>query len=313
MRIIKKYRLFIYTIFIIFSVTNTGLAQVRESRIHDRGMLHETVFNTGSLGRPYQYGDAGNKTTDPLMEWPSRSRTVIDGIEYSGQHNIVGAGVYVTANPLGKPGRENRIYALCGGIGTQLPELPLGRWSFPISMEEIENFPLLADGTINPNYDPDEAEEIIIGKWSTPTGITVTRTSRAWSYPDFDDMIIYEFEFEYTGDTDGNLATIERDETLVDILIGFTWGFAPSMLGYQRWYSGQWLMDGGFSRGDGKNFYDPDYWLLFDMVMRTKAEDEATQYLAAKPEPNIENFKHFAETGINGGGLLSPQAPGSLL
>jgi hypothetical protein len=310
MRNAKNYRLLICTLLTIFSVVTIGSAQIRESRIHDRGTLHETVFNTGTIGRPYQYGDAGNKTTDPLMEWPSRSRTVIDGIEYSGQHNIVGGGFYVTANPIGKPGRDNRIYALCGGVGTQLPELPFGRWSFPISMEEIENFPLLTDGTVNSNYDPDEAEEIIIAKWSTPTGITVTRTSRAWSFPDFDDMIIYEYELEYTGDTDGNLATIERTETLVDILVGFTWGFAPSMLGYQRWYSGQWFMDGGFSRGDGKNFYDPDYWLLFDMVMRTKAEDEVTQFLAAKPDPNIDNFKHFAETGLNGGGLMSPQAPG---
>jgi hypothetical protein len=309
MRNHKKYNLLISVLLICCSAFTTGISQV-EYRIHDRGMLHETVYNTGSIGRPYQYGDAGNRTTVPLMEWPSRSRTVIDGIEYSGQHNIVGGGVYVTANPKGKIGRDNRIYGLCGGVGTDLPELPFGRWSFPISIEEIENFPLLADGSVNPNYNPDEAEEIIIGKWSTPTGITVTRTSRAWSDPDFDDMIIYEYELEYTGDTDGNLATIEIDETMTDILVGFTWGFAPSMLGYQRWYSGQWLMDGGFSRGDGKNFYDPDYWLLFDMVMRTKAEDETTQLLAAKPEPNIDNFRYFSETGINGGGLLSPQAPG---
>jgi len=305
-----KLRIWVLTLVICSVWANIGVTQVRESRIHDRGMLHETIFNTGTIGRPYQYGDAGNKTSDPLMEWPPRSRTVIDGIEYSGQHNIVGGGVYVSANPQGKPGRENRIYALCGLTGTDLPELPLGRWSFPISIDEIENFPVNADGTINQSYNPDEAEEIIVSKWSTPTGITVTRTSRAWSYPDFDDMIIYEYEFEYTGDTDGNLATIEETNTLVDILISFGYGFAPSMIGYQRWYSGQWLMDGGFSRGDAMAFYDPDYGLGFDMVMRTKAEDEVTKYLAAHPEPNIENFKQFAETGLNGGGFLSPQAPG---
>ncbi len=90
-----KFRIRVF-ILLTFSVgVNTGLTQVRESRIHDRGMLHETIFNTGTIGRPYQYGDAGNKTSDPLMEWPPRSRTIIDGIEYSGQHNIVGGGVYV--------------------------------------------------------------------------------------------------------------------------------------------------------------------------------------------------------------------------
>ena len=309
MRYSRKYRFIFITLFVCSVFIVDGWTQQRESRIHDRGMLHETIFNTGTIGRPYQYGTAGNITTDPLMEWPPRSRTIIDGIEYSGQHNMIGGGVYVTANVLGRTGRENRIYALCGAVGTDLPELPLGRWSFPISMEEIENFPILANGSVNPNYNPDEAEEIIISKWSTPTGITVTRTSRAWSYPDYDDMIIYEYVFEYTGDTDGNLATIERDSTLTDILIGFPFGFAPSMLGYQRWYSGQWSND-QFNRGDAKGFYDPDYWLGFDMVMRTTADDEVTQYMAAHPDPNQDNFKLFAETGQNGGGLMSPQAPG---
>ena len=99
MRNIRNFTLYICTFCIISGLVNSGLTQVREKRIHDRGMLHETVFNTGTIGRPYQYGDAGNLTTDPLMEWPSRSKTVIDGIEYSGQHNIVGGGMYVSANP----------------------------------------------------------------------------------------------------------------------------------------------------------------------------------------------------------------------
>jgi len=289
-----------------------GSTQVREYRIHDRGMLHETVYNTGEIGRPYQYGLAGEKTELPLMEWPSRSRTIVNGIEYSGQHNIIGAGILLSANPAGLLGRENRIYAGCGGIGTQTPELPFGIWSFPMAMEEIENFPLLPDadglGVINPDYDPDEAEEIIIAKWATNLGIQVTRTSRSWSYPDFDDMIIYEYEFEYTGDTDGRIETIENDFTLHDLLIHFEYGLAPSMFGIQRSY-GSWFYD-SFSRGDAKNYYDPDYWLAFDMVTRTFAADEVPQLRAGHPEPDPDNFELWSTTGLNGGGILSPQAPG---
>ena len=298
------------TFLLIFS--KMAFPQLREYRIHDRGTLHQTVFNTGTIARPYQYGQAGEQTDVPLMEWPSRSKTVIDGIEYPGQHNMIGGGVYISANVKGSPGWENRLFALCGGIGTNTPELPLGIWSFPLSIDEIENFPIIpgadGQGVLNPDYNPDEAEEIIIAKWATPTGITVTRTSRSWSYPDFDDMIIYEYEFEYTGDTDGRPETIERETTLTDVLLHFQYSFAPSMLGLQRNY-GSWSYD-AFNRADHMSFYDYDYWLYFPLALRTGATDEATGYLAAHPDPNSDFFTLFSETGLNGGGLLSPQAPG---
>ncbi len=178
----KKIALFICLLFTFAAMELS--AQLRDYRIHNRGMIHETVYNDGIIGRPWQEGPGGEKQNLPSFEWPPYSKTVINGIEYSGQHNIVGAGMYVSANEKGNPGWPNRIFSFCGGIGTTSgPELPAGRWSFPLSIEEIENYPLLSNGDLNPNYNPNEAEEIIIAKWATTTGITVTRTSRAWSYP----------------------------------------------------------------------------------------------------------------------------------
>ena len=280
-------------------------SQIREFKIHDRGMLHHTVYNTGELGRGWMYGDAGNKTNVPVFEWPGRSATILEGIEYSGQHNIIGAGVWIGANLDGNPGLENRLFAWCGGTGSSSPEVSMNRWSFPISMDEIENFPLLPNGDLNPDYDPDEAEEIIIAKWSTSAGITVTRTSRAWSYPDYDDMIIYEYEFEHTGDTDGDLATVEIEGTLKDVIVGYCYGIGPSMYGYQRHY-GEWKYNGAMYKGDQRHFWDYDYWLLYHMDSETAGDTT----LAGKPEPNPAFFKEFAETGKNGGGICSPQAPG---
>lgn len=290
---------------LLLTLTVISVAQVKEYRIHDRGMLHETVFNTGDIGRGWMTGTAGNVTNTPLMEWPARSKTYTDGLEYSGQHNLLGGGMYMAANIKGIPGIDNRIYALCGGVGASQPEVVFGRWAYPLYMEEIENFPLLDDGTLNPEYDPNEAEEIIRAGWATPVGVTVHRTSRAWSYPDYDDMIIYEYELVYNGDTDGNPETIERDSTLVDFMALFIYGFAPSMYGYQRHYQ-EWKYTGGIYRGDQNNFWDADYWLSFNMNLRTNGD--AT--LAFKPEPNPDNFLEFAQTGKKGGGLTSPQAPG---
>ena len=275
-----------------------------EYRVHDRGTLHETVFNDGTIGRPWQTGQAGNRATSPVMEWPPYSAAIVDGLEYSGQHNILGAGMYIAANLDGKPGKPNRIYALCGGVGASSPEKVVDVWSFPLSMEEIDNYPVLPNGDLNPDYNPDEAEQIIIAKWATPLGITITRTSRSWSYPDYDDFIIYEYELEYTGDTDGTPETIEQTAVLKDFMALFIWGFAPSMYGYQRIYQ-EWKYDGGIYRGDQNTFWDADYWLGFNLNLRTNLREEW-----AKPEPNFDKFKEQAETGLMGGGLLSPQAPG---
>jgi hypothetical protein len=302
MKVIKNITLLVTAIGI--HICSSGIAQSLDSRIHDRGTLHETVYNDGTIGRPWQTGEAGNRTTRPLMEWPSRSAVILDGIEYSGQHNLLGAGMYMAANLDGKPGKPNRIYSLCGGVGASSPETSVGRWSFPISIEEIENYPILEDGTLNPDYDPNEAEEIIIAKWASSLGITVTRTSRAYSHPDYDDFIIYEYELEYTGDTDGNPATIERNETLKDFMALFIYGFAPSMYGYQRHYQ-EWKYEAGIYRGDQNGYWDSQYWLGFNLNLRTNLLEKW-----AKPEPNYDFFKLFSETGRLGGGLCSPQAPG---
>jgi len=294
---------------LVFGMVRTLTSQVREYRIHDRGMIHETVYNTGTIGRPWIVQP---RTNLPLMEWPPRSRTIIQGIEYDGHHNIYGAGIYVTANELGKPGNENRILSFCGGTGTNTTtELPFGKWSFPLSMQEIENYPVLPDGSLNPDYDPDEAEEIIIAKWATSTGVTVTRTSRAWSYPDYDDMIIYEYELEYTGDTDGNPATIERTVPLVDVLFHVQYGFGPTQLAFFRWYGDWYYGDpGGIYRADLRYSFDPDYWLLWNTNTHTGFPDQGTEQYAAKPEPDPDLFMEFATTGANGGGLLGASCPG---
>lgn len=306
----RSYKFNIHPIIFLFLMSVFLKAQLVEYKIHQRGMLHETMFNDGVIGRPWQYGTGGEKLNLPSFEWPAYSKVVVNGINYSGQHNSIGAGIYLSANEKGKPGWANRIFSFCGGIGTGSgPELPAGRWSFPISIQKIENYPLLPNGDLNTAFNPNEAEEIIIAKWGTTTGITVTRTSRVWSYPDYDDMIIYEYELEYTGDTDGNPATIERTAPLVDVLFHVNYGLAPSMFGYQRNY-GEWKYDQGLYRQDARSTFDPDYWLTFMQSVHTGASDAVNEFMAFKPEPDKALFKYFSETGINGGGLLSPQSPG---
>ena len=297
---------------VLLILCGTAIAQIEEYEIHDRGMLWETMFNDGLISR--NWNDRITETNVPLLEWPSRSRTYINGILYYGMHNNTGGGINIgvslKGNQVGRPGRK---YAFCGAVGSgEVGEVIVGQWAFPIGISKINNFPLIEDpndshwGELNPDYDPNEAEQIINAKFSTSTGITVTRTSRVWSYPDYDDMIIMEYVLENTGDLDGNLATVEQDAELRDVLVAFEWGPGPSNLGFTRYY-GTWKYDGGYRKGDNWGAYDYDYWLMYSYNERTFTNDPT---LWGKPEPDAQNFLKWAKSGENFGGLYSPQAVG---
>lgn len=305
----KKRWLFLLSPMLVLFSLNLVFAQVREYLIHDRGMLWETVYNNGMIARPLDpRGNEDGTVAMPQMEWPARSETIIEGKKYYGQHLSKGAGMWIIANPDGKPGITNRLWAFCGGVGGG--EQVVGTWAFPLAFIKENNYPILDDGSLNPAYDPGEAEQIITAKWATSTGVTVTRVSRQWSYPDYDDMIIYEYTLEYTGSTDGDPSDIEmEDETLTDVMVAFNHTFAPSLFGYMRNYQ-QWKWKPGVHQSDNWACFDSDYWLIFQMDGNTGKADIPTGYLAGKPEPDADNFKEWSETGKHGGGLLSPQAPG---
>jgi hypothetical protein len=266
-------------------------AQLRAYQIHSRGMLHQTVFNSGELGRGYDRGATGAVAGVPSFEWPSHSAATIDGVAYKGQYNSFGGGVYLSAT---RRDSSTRGYAYCGAFEDPV----VGTYSFPLTLARVENYPVLENGELNPNYNPDEAEEIITAQWATNLGLTVTRTSRSWSYPDYDDFIIYEYEVENTGDTRGDPGTPTMNATLGDVLVGFTYALTPSMFGYER----------TFNRWDGADFSGtPSSGDMFPRFDRTRWMNYGLDR-NGKPDPH--HFADWSATGKYGGGLLSPQAPG---
>ena len=215
------------TAFILLMVSQSLLAQ-REYIVHDRGMLHESVFNNGILSQPMK-NNGIEWAAQPMFEWPGRSHTIVDGVEYDGQHNSLGGGIHIAVNYPGSLGNDNKKFAFCGFIGDGGPETSVGVWTFPISFYEVQNYPLLDDGSLNPDFDPNEAEQIIYAKWATSVGLTVQRTTRSYSYPDYDDIIFHEYEFEFTGNTDMDPTTIEMDaEPLNDLNGNGVWDDAEA-------------------------------------------------------------------------------------
>src|ERR1039458_10334676 len=52
-------------------------AQNRTPQTHTRSMIHQTVYNTGELGRAFDGGQTGMTVGFSSMEWPPNSRIII--------------------------------------------------------------------------------------------------------------------------------------------------------------------------------------------------------------------------------------------
>jgi hypothetical protein len=275
-----------YTLSILVLIcTVIGGAQLRDYRIHSRGMLHQTVYNTGELGRQYDGGTAGILKDYPSMELPPNGYQIIDRTIYSGYHNSFGAGLWMS----GKRTRTGlQKYMYCGALSDANGNAVTieNIYCIPISIERTENYPVLSDGTINSSYNPNEAEEMIVSKWKTldTLGVTVTRTSRAWSFPGYDSFIIYEYELENT-----------TPDTIFDGFVAFPYGLCPSMFGmqrkYNRWAEADLRASDQFARYDLKRFM-------------TYQHDR-------DGKPDSASFDLWSTEG-NRGGLNSPQAVGLL-
>jgi hypothetical protein len=259
----------------------------RDWRVHSRGLLHQSVFNTGELGRAYNPGGTVDEGT-PSLEWPPGSRLILDRTVYPGQHNSFGNGLWIAGT---RPG--GRQYMFCGAVSDASgnPVTVLGLYSNPVSIDRQENFPVLAGGALNPAYNPDEAEETIVAQWRTPLGVTVTRTSRAWSFPGYDSFIIYEYELQNA-----------TADTMTDVHVAFANSFAPSMFGYQRnhgvWSEGQF-------RGQ-----PPDG--LGDQFARFDLRRFMTYNHDREGAPDTTYFDLWSSPGDRGG-LNSPQAVGMVV
>ncbi|MCI0691931.1 T9SS C-terminal target domain-containing protein [candidate division KSB1 bacterium] len=262
-------------------------SQQRDWRVHTRGLLHQAVYNTGELGRAYNAGGTVQPSS-PSMEWPPNSSLVLDRVNYPGQHNSFGSGIWIAGTR--SSGRE---YAFCGAVsdGSGNPITVVGIYSTPLELRKIENFPVLESGELNPAFNPDEAEEIIIARWDTPVGIRVRRTSRAWSHPGYDSFIIYEYEFENV-----------TNETISDVFITFANTFAPSMFGYQRnhgaWTEASFRGQPPAGLGDHFTRFDLKRWMSYNHERD------------GLPDPDF--FDTWSTPG-NRGGLNSPQAVGLMV
>lgn len=266
-------------------LSSTVFAQ-RDFRTHSRSMLRQTIYNTGEIGRATE---ASNSTTIGLpegtssMEWPPNSRQTLNQIIYWGHQNSFGGGILFRA-------KINGVYVAkaCGGItdGSGNATTIAGIYCTPGTITRTENYPVLADGSLNTAYNPNEAEEIIVAKYTTtdPMKLSITQTSRAWSFPGYDAFIIIEWDIVNNDVID-----------YTDGMVMFFNGIAPSAFGLQRRY-GLWNESSNTTRArEVYGRYNFTRWLSY-----VHARD-------GFPDPQY--FNTWSTAG-NRGGLNGPQAVG---
>ena len=119
-----------------------------------------------------------------------------------------------------------------------------------------------------------DAEEIIIVRWTTGMGITATKKAKAWSYQKYDDFIIVENTFEYTGDSNGDGIVDSTDvfgtnlPVLTGVYFSFANMFSASLMG-ETWGDdiiggwGSWRHNGPFAQDEHYKYSDsPGYKAL---------------------------------------------------
>jgi len=184
----------------VLSVMMLICAPVRAQRtpsfkIHDRGILWETMKDDGTIGAPnptsrYQFY--------PCMDWPGGPHELTTKDDQ--RSYMVGAGIWV--------GWKDNSGNVCFSENGPISAVYYGTFEEPVKTKNYVE---------NTGYDPAKPEQTIVAQWTTPENIRVKRTSKAWSYPDINNFIIIDYVF-----------TNQTSAKISDAYFGFVYLIRPS-------------------------------------------------------------------------------------
>lgn len=166
-----------------------------EFEVHDRGELWETMKDDGTVGAP---SPTNIFEFYPSMDWPG-GPAELTSKEQQRSYNVAG-GTWIA----GKRGDESLLFVENG----------------PFSFRDQGTYEQIvrSDNYVeSDDFDPTKAEQVITARFTTSQGITVERTSHAWSFPSLADFIVIQYEF-----TNGTGAA------LTDAYFGFPYLLRPS-------------------------------------------------------------------------------------
>jgi len=252
--------MFLLSALVTVAFSNVARSQVRnpEFEIHKRGNLWESVRDDGTLGAP----DPNNRFQNfPSLDWPG-GPTVMSKDDQ--RHYRVAGGLWI--------GGRQANGALFMAEHGPFQSVSSGTYQ---PLQRVENY------IERPGYNPAEAEERIIARFTTAAGLEVTRISRTWSFRPFTNAILYEYIIRNTG-----------GQTLTDVFIGFPNLLRPS---YQDFvvHNG-WGDD--FNRADELVRFDPARKMMYtwDDTPSFDLPQDVGNYWAAANELRTTGYAGYA-------------------
>jgi hypothetical protein len=305
--------------FCILCAPEMGRAQVNSEMYHQRGRLWEVVMNDGWIG---SLGAWDFLTPAPLGFFPGftgfnhpvgdEQMALNQGWENCNFHNFR-SGCWIVAKDMISPGAPPTNTPL------PTPYLIYSSGLQPPNTYGVERVlqPLVMDSNYaeRPGFNAQLPEEMITATWNTDIGVTVTRRSYVWSYPGYQDMILYDYTFKNTGIMvsiySQQVIPNFPQQTLKALYFVFHGGVHVSTKSQINWATDLYeIMAGGFGWGGTKDGYPyHDYYHIEDnnTLMYSTCNNGGLG-----PNP-YSNFAHKDPQQVQvrfGNELLSPAAFG---
>lgn len=178
------------------------LAQSLVEKEHHRGKLWETVRNDGWVGSLAAWDFLVSQTFglfpgfDGYVHPCCDEFQAVDTYSNANMHNFR-SGCWIVVKDMlipGAPPVYSPTFAPYEVYTSGLQEETYGVSNL------LEPLDLKKNYIESPNFNPNLPEEMTEGFWYTNTGIRVTRRSYVWSFPGYQDFIIYDYIFKHTGE-----------------------------------------------------------------------------------------------------------------
>jgi len=248
---------------LVLALTSQEAWGQQNSATHTRGKLWETLYNYGFIGDPgawdyLQVTGIGFFPGFSGYTFPTDEETANGFITDANFHNfrtgpwIIAKDAQTLVPPAFTPEqRDFLVYhaSLATGDNGVLPSI--------MPFRRTENYVGSAD------FDPLLPEEMNYVQFPTSTGVTIKQRSMSWSYPGYNDFIIYDYVFKNTGDI--ALPSVNRVEnhqqTLNEVWIVFHSGLQVSTKGVLNFHFNSDFLSsaapaGGFGWHPGGGYTD---------------------------------------------------------